>query len=262
MTETQSKHHAVRTLKFKKGEQVIKQGDYGFSIYKILQGKIEVYREIEGMEVPLATLGPGEVIGEMIFLNRAIEVRYASAKAKEDAELEVWHPGALSMEYEKVSPVLKYVTDQAITRLIRMNKIVEQIGVKKIMQKEKRKKKKDPWSSRRAYYRKEVRLPCGYLPVSTRKGFKSALKGTVRDLSMTGLGLEMNPKNTSIVPHDVGGRFRVKMDLPNGKTLEVTAKIVFAYEARGKMRLGMSFTELDDYGSGARKTLGFFLLPA
>lgn len=261
MIKTQSQRHSTRILKFKKGEQVIKQGDYGFSIYKILQGKVEVYREIEGMEVPLADLGPGDTIGEMIFLNRAIEVRYASAKAAEDTEMEVWHPAALSLEYEQVSPVLKYVTDQAITRLIRMNKIVEQIGLKKLMKKENRKKKKDPWNSRRAYYRKEVKLSCSYGPVSPPKDFQS-LKGIVRDLSMTGLGLEMNPQNASIVPHDVGGLFRVNLDLPNGKTLEVTAKIVFAYEARGKLRLGMSFTELDDYGSGTRKTLGFFLLPA
>ncbi len=261
MTETQNKHHTVRILKFKKGELVVKQGDYGFSLYKILKGKVMVYREIEGMEVPLATLGPGDVIGEMIFLNHAVEVRYASARAAEDVELEVWHPGALSGEYAQVSPVLKYVTDQAINRLIRMNKILEQIGVKELMKKDKRKKKNDSWSSRRAYYRKEVRLPCRYGPLSPPKDFAS-LSATVRDLSMTGLGLELDPNNASIVPHDVGDLFRVNMDLPNRKHLEVAAKIVFVYEAKGKMRLGMSFDRLDNIGSGARKTLGFFLLPA
>ena len=262
MIETNINRHAVRTLKFKKGEQVIKQGDYGFSIYKIIRGRIEIFREIEGMEVPLATLGPGDVIGEMIFLNRAIEVRYASARAVEVSELEVWHPGALSKEYEQVSPVLKYVTDQALKRLLRMNKIVEQLGVKKLMEKQKPKGKQDPGTSRRAYYRKEVNLYCSYEPVNPPEGFHSLLGGYIKDVSMTGLSLEVSAKNASLIPHDIGSLFKFKTLLPRKKRLEGTAKIVFAHEAKGKMRLGMSFTHLEDLGSGSRKALGFFLLPA
>ena len=210
----------------------------------------------------MAILGPGDVIGEMIFLNRAIEVRYASAKAVEASELEVWHPGALSKEYEQVSPVLKYVTDQTLRRLLRMNNIVEQIGVKKLMKKGKPGRKQDPGNSRRAYYRKAVDLYCSYEPVNPSDGFHSFLEGYIKDLSMTGLSLEISAKNASLIPHEIGDLFKVKTLLPKKKRLEVTAKIVFGHETKGKIRLGMAFTQLEDLGSGARKALGFFLLPA
>ena len=262
MAATEGKSHDIRIVRFKKGEPIIRQGDSGFSIFKLINGKVEVFREIEGMEVPLATLGPGEVIGEMIFLNRSVEAHYASAKAIEDSELEIWDPDALSMEYDQMSPVLKFVADQALTRLVRMNKILEQMGVREMVQKGRQKQDQDPKRSRRAYYRKKVQLPCEYLPVKPPKGFETTLKGYVRDLSMTGLGLDVRIKNMSLLPHDVGEQFRVSMELPNGKRLEVTARIIFFYETRGKVRLGLSFTELDDYGSEARKTLGFFLLPS
>ncbi|MFZ7111041.1 MAG: cyclic nucleotide-binding domain-containing protein [Desulfatiglandales bacterium] len=261
MTATESNSQDIRIVRFRKGEQIIRQGDPGYAIFKVVNGKVGIYREIEGMEVPLASLGPGEVLGEMIFLNQSVEVHYASAKAMEDSELEVWDPGALSMEYDQMSPVLKFVVDQSLTRLVRMNKIVEQMGVREMVHKGKQ-QDQDPRKSRRTYYRKKVQLPCEYLPVRPPKGLQVSLKGYVRDLSMTGLGLDLARKNLSLLPHDVGDHLRVSTDLPNGKRLEVTGRIIFVYETRGKVRLGLSFDELDDYGSEARKTLGFFLLPS
>jgi CRP-like cAMP-binding protein len=57
-------------LKYKRGELIIKEGDYGISIYKIIKGKVRIFNESGGSEVPLATLGRGEIIGEMTFLNK------------------------------------------------------------------------------------------------------------------------------------------------------------------------------------------------
>ncbi len=92
MAKAPSTFSDVTVLRYKKGEQIIKQGDYGISIYIILNGNVEVSRESEGGDVVLATLGPGDIIGEMIFLNKGVEVRSASARALQDSELEVWHP--------------------------------------------------------------------------------------------------------------------------------------------------------------------------
>ena len=103
----------VNILKYRKGEQIIKHGDYGISIYIVLRGRVEVFRESEGREIPLAFLGPGETIGEMTFLDKKAEVRSASARATEDSELEVWHPSILAKKYEEVPPVLKIMIDQA-----------------------------------------------------------------------------------------------------------------------------------------------------
>ena len=79
-------------LKYRKGELIIKEGDYGISIYKIVTGKVQILTHSADMEIALALLGPGEIFGEMAFLSKDTEVRSASAKAEQDSELEVWHP--------------------------------------------------------------------------------------------------------------------------------------------------------------------------
>jgi CRP-like cAMP-binding protein len=107
MAKAPSKFSDVTILKYKKGEQIIKQGDYGISIYIILNGYVEVFRESEGADLVLGTLGPGDIFGEMIFLNRGVEVHSASARALQDSEIEVWHPDELAKKYEEIAPVLK-----------------------------------------------------------------------------------------------------------------------------------------------------------
>lgn len=92
MTKNSMPISKKKVLRYEKGELIIKQGDYGISIYKILSGKVGIFRTYEGAEVPLATLESGGIIGEMAFLNKDKDVRSASARALEDTELEVWHP--------------------------------------------------------------------------------------------------------------------------------------------------------------------------
>ena len=134
-TETMTKNgistSKKKFLRYEKGELIIKQGDYGISIYKILSGKVKVFRTYDGMEVPLATLEPGSIIGEMAFLNKDKDVRSASARALEDSELEVWHPRELVEKYAQTSAVLKVIIDQALSRLLRIDRFVDQLAMKR-----------------------------------------------------------------------------------------------------------------------------------
>lgn len=71
--------------RYKAGEEIFAQGSHGENLYVILDGRIEVTRlEDQKMRV-LATLGPGEVFGEVGFV-QPIE-RTAGVRAVEDAEL-------------------------------------------------------------------------------------------------------------------------------------------------------------------------------
>ncbi len=143
-----------KVLTFEKGELIIKQGDYGISIYKILSGKVKIFRTYNGVEVPLATLEPGSIIGEMAFLNKDADVRSASARAMEDTELEVFHPIDLVEKYAKTSDVLKIIIDQALSRLLRINRLMDQLAAKEREDKGHPRGKEDPWSSTREFYRK------------------------------------------------------------------------------------------------------------
>lgn len=61
MAKAPSKFADVTVLKYKKGEQIIKQGDYGISIYIILNGYVEIFRETQGADVVLGTLLRGHL---------------------------------------------------------------------------------------------------------------------------------------------------------------------------------------------------------
>ena len=134
---TNDKRNGPRSirLKYKKGDLIIKEGDYGISIYKIIQGKVEIFNESDEEEISLATLGSGEVVGEMTFLSRVTERRSASVRALEDTELEVWDPARISKEYEQMPPIIRHIADQALKRLIRMNRLIIKMHAK--FQKEK-----------------------------------------------------------------------------------------------------------------------------
>jgi CRP-like cAMP-binding protein len=244
-------------LRYKKGDIVLKEGDYGLSIYKIIRGKLSIFTETEDMEIPLATLGPGSVIGEMIFLNKSIERRSASARATEDSLLEVWHPRLLEMEYKEMPPVIRYLADQALNRLLRMNKLVVKLTDqrnKKIEQQ----KTKDPWAAQRRYYRKLVSIPFGCRPVGSTT--QNGLKGYIKDISLGGAGLEVKPIISRVFPFKPGDEFVINTTLPNGKKIDFKAKIVSIKEGASEdsLFLGVSFTNLSEDSS---KNLGFFLMP-
>ena len=70
---------------YEAGQIIFSQGELARSFYIILSGTVEVYREQDDQEVPLATLGPGEYFGEMSLLQ---EVRHtASARALDPVDL-------------------------------------------------------------------------------------------------------------------------------------------------------------------------------
>jgi len=248
---------SITRLRYKKGDLVLKEGDYGLSIYKIIQGKIRIFTEIEDMEIPLATLGPGAVIGEMIFLNKAIERRSASARVIEDSLLEIWHPRLLEIEYKEMPPVIKYLADQALNRLLKMNKLVVNLTDQKNKRLENQ-KNKDPWAAQRRYYRKLVNMHFDCRPIGVNN--QNKLTGDIKDISLGGAGLEIKPIISNVFPYKPGDEFAINTKLPNGKKVDFNAKIVSIKEgvSDDSLFLGVSFTNLSENSS---KNLGFFLMP-
>lgn len=256
MTKDKQKAPPATRLQYRKGDLIIKEGDYGISIYKIINGKVGISTQSGNTEINLASLGPGELMGEMIFLTGSTELRSASARALEDSELEAWHPTRLTKEYGEMPPILKYITNQALKRLIRMNKLISERSAKKAEMKEL--KQKDPWTPQRLFYRKDLDHECVYRPVGSSA--KLRLLGRIKDISISGVGLDVSAENRLNFSHKPGDEFVISTVLPNRKQLDATAKIVSARKAQapGRLSIGMSFTDMT---GEARKTLGFFLMP-
>ena len=248
---------SIVRLRYKKGDLVIKEGDFGLSIYKIIAGKISIYTEAGDIKIPLAMLGPGAMIGEMTFLNDKIEQRSASARAVEDCLLEAWHPRLLKMEYGKMPPIIKYLADQTLKRLIRINKLVVMLAEQKTNKGQIR-KAGEPKDSKRRYFRKKVSLPFKCSPLYS--GVKGKLEGIVKDISVGGAGLEVMPMNSPVFPHRVGEEFILEITLPNRKKVDVSCKLISIREGKStdSLFLGVSFLEISEHSS---KNLRFFLMP-
>ncbi len=257
MANNPSEAPPIVSLAYNKGDLIIKEGDYGVSIYKILEGKASIYREIEGEKILLAILGTEDIFGERTFLNRATATRSASVRALEDTTVEVWHTATLSREYDEMPPIIKYITDQVMSRSVRMNNLIVQLATKE--QKEKAiKDKEDPLASERKFYRKKVDFFCHYRPTGAASKF--SLDGRIKDISLNGLAMKVPRKNTAGVSHATGDIFVVTAVLPNKKNLELEAEVVAIQKGEMPNELEVSMM-ITDIAAGSRKSLGFFLMP-
>jgi CRP-like cAMP-binding protein len=76
---------AVRRT-FKLGEEIIRQGDWGGSIYIIRRGEASVELAGTGSRAIVAVLGPEEICGDMAFLEQG---RATAAMVAKDVEVDV-----------------------------------------------------------------------------------------------------------------------------------------------------------------------------
>jgi CRP/FNR family transcriptional regulator, cyclic AMP receptor protein len=70
---------------FHDGEVIIRQGEPGECMYVVLEGHADVVREHDGSDTHLATLGPGDFIGEMSVFER--ETRSATVRARGEVRM-------------------------------------------------------------------------------------------------------------------------------------------------------------------------------
>jgi CRP/FNR family transcriptional regulator len=64
---------------YEDGETILRQGDQGDCMYVILEGQVEIIREVQNNQIRLAVRHEGEFFGEMAIFER--EVRSATVRA-------------------------------------------------------------------------------------------------------------------------------------------------------------------------------------
>ena len=80
-------------LRLSKGELLIRRGEPGGDIYRVLEGELEVIDSRSQPVVVLDVIGEGAVVGEMAFLDEA--VRSADVRAAEGSVVQRWERPAL-----------------------------------------------------------------------------------------------------------------------------------------------------------------------
>lgn len=97
------------------GTLLFEEGDPGDDAYIIESGLIEIAIETDGVRKLIASLGPGEIVGEMALIANA--PRSASAMAREDTRLLVVRRGRLMKPIENADPVMRLMIQMIVERL-------------------------------------------------------------------------------------------------------------------------------------------------
>jgi hypothetical protein len=82
------------------GEIIFNEGESGTEAYIVTKGEVEIFRKLGNREIILATLGPGEIIGEMSLIDN--QPRMASGRALANTELLTISQRNLSYRLEKI----------------------------------------------------------------------------------------------------------------------------------------------------------------
>lgn len=113
--------------RFAAGEVLMRQDEPSQTMFVILEGRVRVERAMEdGRTVPLAELGPGDVVGEMGLLDAA--PRSATVTALEDARVLEIHATVLKVvliEHPAVSTTLLRILSR---RLRSTDELVEEMS--------------------------------------------------------------------------------------------------------------------------------------
>jgi len=100
---------------YKAGDVIFKEGSHGVAVYLIESGKVEISKDVQGKKLAIQTLGPGDIFGEMSFIDR--EPRSTTATALEDTVLELLDKDFIDSEFNQISSDFRTVIRALVNRL-------------------------------------------------------------------------------------------------------------------------------------------------
>lgn len=116
--KTDKGSEGLTRLRFAQGAVVFEQGSKADAAYLIVEGDIEVFRGKGARQVGVATLGRGDILGEMSLIDG--EPRTATARALSEVELLVIRPDDMKQRLDKLAgqdAVLRRLIDVFVMRL-------------------------------------------------------------------------------------------------------------------------------------------------
>jgi CRP/FNR family cyclic AMP-dependent transcriptional regulator len=113
--DTMSEEEQFSRQKIAKGRRVFNEGDAGDYAYIVETGEIGIFKKIDGSEVELTSLQPGEIFGEVAVLDG--RERMASAIALMDTSLIVVSQQALQDRIDKSDKFVKTLLQVFMTNL-------------------------------------------------------------------------------------------------------------------------------------------------
>lgn len=211
------------------GEVILKEGSHGAAVYVLSSGKVEISKTVQGRKFVLEILGPGDMFGEMGYLDPA--PRSATATALEDTVVELLDKSFLDREFNQISSDFRQIICTVVKRLRKTSQNL----VPSLRRKEERKR------------------------VNIRISFKKAsdfFRSFIGDLDSGGLFI----KTTKSLPVDT--LLDLEFNLPGtSKAIRTQGRVVWTRSqdmSTERMPAGMG-TEFTDMSPEDRKILGKYL---
>jgi CRP-like cAMP-binding protein len=116
------------TKRFSRGQDLILEADQGEQVFFITEGRVDISVSLIGTaeKESIATIGTGEMVGEMILLGK--KRRSANVTAKDNVSVLVWHGEDLNKLFQKDSGigfvVMRNVARHMAERLISANQVL------------------------------------------------------------------------------------------------------------------------------------------
>ena len=107
---------AMARTTFEAGSRLFKEGEVGDKAYLVVSGMIEIVKQMgENETMVVASLGKGEIVGEMALIDDA--PRAASARVVDRAELVIIDRANMEARLAGTDPVVKQLLKVFVNRL-------------------------------------------------------------------------------------------------------------------------------------------------
>ena len=100
---------------YKAGDVIFKEGSHGTAVYILGAGKVEISKTVQDREIVVEILGPGDIFGEMSFIDHS--PRSTTALALEDTELELVDKDYLDKEFNQIASDFREIITTLVRRL-------------------------------------------------------------------------------------------------------------------------------------------------
>jgi len=105
----------IQRLEFNPGQLIFREGQPGHHAYLIRVGKVTIFTTVNGHKTKIATMVPGQILGEMAIITG--QPRSASAEAAEYCELLVMDKKTLAKTLDESLPIIKALLNQLVKRI-------------------------------------------------------------------------------------------------------------------------------------------------
>jgi uncharacterized protein (TIGR02266 family) len=100
---------------YKAGDVIFKEGSHGLAVYILHSGRVEIGKKAQDGEIVVGILGPGDIFGEMGFLDHS--PRSATATAVEDTVLDLVDKDYLDREFNQIDSDFREIITNLVKRL-------------------------------------------------------------------------------------------------------------------------------------------------